>query len=357
MHVERVHQQHGGGATVLADSWYAAALADRPAGAGLIVGLDDALRSRPALGWFAARSGLARGLLLTVLGRHHAAVLTTNPAPGARTTIALHGLLRRRRVVLLEYIQEIPQSGGLREALTQLNFRVLRRALLPHALLVGQVLTEVERLRYAAALGLGPTQLAIVSWPRSSLRTNHRRLAVSARGRSVLASGRRTDWDTFLAAAGGADWDVTVVCSASDAAGVMAATKDSAITVHSEISAEDHQALVESADVYVVAVPETGGSIGQIRVMNATDARTALVVSDVTGVRGYVEDTTAVIVSPGEPTQLRTKVDELLSDPRRRADLVDAATRAGSSWTMNDYLDALCDTVRGAITYPGKAPE
>jgi len=24
---------------------------------------------------------------------------------------------------------------------------------------------------------------------------------------------------------------------------------------------------------------------------------------------------------------------------------------------MNDYLDALCDTVRGAITYPGKAPE
>ncbi len=353
---QRVHRQHRGGATVLADSWYAAALAARPAGAGLIVSLDDALRCRPALSWFAARSGVARGLLLTVLGRRHAAVLTTNPAPGARTAIALHGLLRRRRVVLLEYIQEMPQPGGPHEALVQLNFRMLRRGLLPHALLVGQVLTEVERLRYAAALGLGPTQLAIVSWPRSSTKTNHRPPAVSARGRSVLASGRRTDWDTFLAAAGGADWDVTVVCSASDSAAVSAATRDSSFTVYSEISADDHQALVECADVYVVAVPETGGSIGQIRVMNATDAGTALVVSDVTGVRGYVGANTAAIVSPGQPKQLRAKVDQLLADPRRRAELVDEATRAGNSWTMNDYLDALCDTIRSAITYPGTAP-
>ncbi len=353
---QRVHRQHPRGAAVLADSWYAAALAARPAGAGLIVSLDDALRCRPALSWFAARSGVARGLLLTVLGRRHAAVLTTNPAPGARTTIALHGLLRRRRVVLLEYIQEIPQPGGPREALAQLNFRMLRRGLLPHALLVGQVLTDVERLRYAAALGLGPTQLATVTWPRSSAQTNQRHPAVSARGRSVLASGRRTDWDTFLAAADGADWDLTVVCSASDFAAVSEATKDSSISVHSEISVAAHQALVESADVYVVAVPETGGSIGQIRIMNATDAGTALVVSDVTGVRGYVEDDTAAIVSPGEPKQLRAKVDELLADPRRRADLVDEATRAGSSWTMNDYLDALCDTIRSAITHLGTAP-
>jgi len=103
-------------------------------------------------------------------------------------------------------------------------------------------------------------------------------------------------------------------------------------------------------------VPETGGSIGQIRVMNATDAGTALVVSDVTGVRGYVGANTAAIVSPGQPKQLRAKVDQLLADPRRRAELVDEATRAGNSWTMNDYLDALCDTIRSAITYPGTAP-
>lgn len=351
-----MHHQHGGGATVLADSWYAAAIANRPAGSGLIVSLDDALRSRPALSWFATRSGLARGLLLTVLGRRHAAVLTTNPAPGARTALALHGLLRRRRVVLLEYIQELPRPGGLHEALAQLHFRILRQGLLPHALLVGQVLTEEERLRYAAALGLGPTQLTIVRWPRSSAETSPRRPAVSARGRSVLASGRRTDWDTFLAAAEGADWDVTVVCSGSDFASVLAATKGGSITVHSEISAEDHQALVESADVYVIAVPETGGSIGQIRIMNATDAGTALVVSDVTGVRGYVEDSTAVLVRPGEPKHLRAKVDELLADPQRRADLADEATRAGNSWTMNDYLDRLCDTIRSAITYPGTGP-
>lgn len=317
-----MYRPHGGSATVLADSWYAAALANRPAGAGLVVSFDDVLRDYGTLSWLAARSGIARGVLLTVLSRRHAAVLTTNPAPGARITIALHGLLRRRRVVLLEYIQEIPQPDGLREALAWLKFRMLRRGLLPHALLVGQVLTEGERLRYASAIGLRTTQLVTVSWPRSSAKATHRQPTVSARGRSVLASGRRTDWETFLAAADGADWDVTVVCSASDSAGVSEATKESSTTVHSEISADDHQALVESADVYVVAVPETGGSIGQIRVMNATDTRTALVVSYITGVRPLRRGQYRGTHQPGEATQLRAKVDELLACPRRWAALV-----------------------------------
>lgn len=347
----------GGGSrsTLLADSWYADALRARPGGAELVTTLEEALSTRPLLRWCAARSGVARGSALVLLGWRHAAVLTTSPAPGARTTIALLGLLRPHRLVLLEYIQELPPSGrAVRAVAARARFHVLRRLLLTRALLVAQVLTESERATYPAALGLPASALALVRWPARTTRDEVAAPAPtpSPRGRSVLASGRRTDWATVLTAARGADWDLTVVCTAEDLPTVRALAGSTLPVLHSEISQRAHQALVTAADVYVVAVPETGGSIGHVRIMNATDAGTALVVSDVVGVQGYVDERTAVLVPPGDADRLRAEVDALLASPQRRAALAAAAAAGGREWTMSDYLDALAEVVRVALARP-----
>ncbi|ADG76708.1 Glycosyl transferase group 1 OS=Tsukamurella paurometabola (strain ATCC 8368 / DSM / CCUG 35730/ CIP 100753 / JCM 10117 / KCTC 9821 / NBRC 16120 / NCIMB 702349 / NCTC 13040) OX=521096 GN=Tpau_0054 PE=4 SV=1 [Tsukamurella paurometabola] len=317
---------------IVADSWYAPHLRGA-------VALDDLL-PRPVRS-AAARSGLLRGLLLAAAGLRADAVVTTNPSPGAAICLALYGLLGRRRVVLLEYIVH-PPSGRF----GRLRFTVLRKLLLRRALLRAQVLTDAEVPAYAALHGVGPDRFEVVRWPARFDETPAPALRA---GRVVVASGRRTDWDTFLRAADGADWDVRVVCTGADLAAVQSLAPPSATVLH-DISADENQAVVNQATVYVIPVPETGASIGQIRVMNAGQAGVPVVASDVSGFAGYLDQEVAVLVPPGDPAALRAAVDALLDDPARREGLRSAARARGG--TMDEYLTRIDE-----LAHRGAGPE
>lgn len=310
---------------VLADSWYARELTGADA-------LEDVIPA-PLRG-LAARNGIVRGVLLAGYGLRYDTVVTTNPSPGAAVATAVYGLLGRRRVVLLEYIVH-PPAGGF----AAIRFGVLRRRLLPRALRAAQVLTDSERPAYAALHGVPESRFSVIRWPR---RFDDSPLPTRTGGRAVVATGRRADWETFLAAARGTDWDVTVVCTADDLARVHAAAAPGTVVRH-DISQEEHQAVVDAATVYVLPLAETGASIGQIRVMNAAQAGVPVVASDVTGLQGYVDESTAALVPPGDPAALRRTVDVLLDDPDRRERLRRAAHGGGD--TMADYLARIDELV------------
>jgi len=162
----------------------------------------------------------------------------------------------------------------------------------------------------------------------------------------VVASGRRVDWTAFFAAAAGSDWRIRVVCTGADLPMVRELARQAGVApvVRSDIPADEHQREVAAATVYVIAVPETGASIGQIRVMNAVEAGVPIVASDVLGLRDYLDDESAKLVPPGDAAALRAAVDGLLADPDRR----DALRKAGGRGdTMTGYLAEIRALVLG----------
>ncbi len=337
---------------VLADSWYAGRLAAANDAQLHVEVLDDVLLRRPVLRAVVARSAVLRGVVLFTLGRRAAAVVTVNAAPGTRTLIALTALLGRRNLVLLEYIQHFPPSGGCRGKLRRIQFWVLRQVLLPRALMAAQVLTETERGRYSTRMGVHRERFCYIPWPRRSEIPSC--TALPPRGgdnsRRVLASGHRTDWVTFFAAARDTSWEVTAVCSSADFKMVRTLVGNSQTRILTDIPAGQHQKEVVDAAVYVLALSETQASIGQIRIMNATDAGTPLVVSNVAGITGYVGADSAVLVTPGDASALRRAITLLLADPPRQELLRNNAFAASLQYTATDYHRAIRELVHKQAT-------
>ncbi|HWE92042.1 MAG TPA: glycosyltransferase [Pseudonocardiaceae bacterium] len=285
-----------------------------------------------------ALSGPLRGLALFLAGRRANAIVTTNSAPGTTTCVILCGLFGVRRLVLLEYIVHPVTSGP-----HWWYFRLVRRFLLGRALLVAQVLSADEARRYPGLHRMPAERFALVRWPA---RLTDDPLPPAHHDRLVVASGRRCDWPTFLAAARGADWQVRAVCTGADLPLVRSLAGPNVVVRH-DIPADEHQAEVAAATVYVLAVPETGASIGQIRVMNAVQAGVPIVASAVTGLADYLDDDSAVLVPPGDPVALRAAIDTLLDDPDRRDKLRRTAHERGDAGdTMADYLARIRQLIR-----------
>ena len=316
---------------ILADTWYADHI---PTATRLEDRIPEWFRS------LAGRSGVARGLAIVVIGWHADAIVMTNTSPGATICKILYGLFARRTLVLLEYIVHEPAE---RDLVRRVWFRVMKGWLLRRALLRAQVLTEDEARTLPAIHNLAADHFVVVQWPALFDDSPAGEMNNTQR---VLASGRRTDWQTFFAAAEGTDWEVRAVCTNADLEQACRLAGPNAVIRH-DISADEHQSEVEQATVYVIPVPETGASIGQIRVMNANQAGVPVVVSDVTGLRGYVDASSAVLVPPGDHIALRNAVSELLDDPLRRKELRDAARKRDS--TMGDYLDGINALILAAV--------
>jgi glycosyltransferase involved in cell wall biosynthesis len=89
---------------------------------------------------------------------------------------------------------------------------------------------------------------------------------------------------------------------------------------------------------------------GQVRLMEATDARTPVVASDVEALAGYAANrVTARLVPPGDPEALRDAVDGLLEAPRERERLTAAATERAREWTYREYFTAVGELIDDSL--------
>lgn len=329
----------GGAIQVVGDCWYAEVVSG-------VTPLDAAAAHwPPMLRWF-LRLAIFRGVALFRHARS-GVIVTTYAGLASKVCLLLCALTGRRRVVLLEFIVQIPTATEHSPRRRQTLRRMIeagRRFVLARSMARAQVLAETDIETYSSWLHLPAERFRLIRWPQ---RSEVGAWGPLVGGRTVLASGRRVDWATVIDAAVGTDWDLVLVCSAQDAEEVAERCRRCRVeaTVHVEISQAAHRDLVAAATVYVIAVPETGTSIGQIRVMNAVDAGAPLVVSDVVGLHGYIDDSTAALVPPGQPTRLRTAICALLDDPERR-DSLRRAARDQARYTMDDYLREVSELCR-----------
>jgi glycosyltransferase involved in cell wall biosynthesis len=298
----------------------------------------------------ARRVGFVRGVVLFAASVRHDAVAVVRTERGWRALLLLRAVFgRRRKLVAAQFIAHpLPDRG-----IARLASRVwipIDRAATRRALLLGHVMTAFERDSYPRRYGMPGERFALIPFP---LRGDAESAAPPADAREdlVVSAGRaHCDWPTLFAAAEGADWRLAVVCSAADFPQVRRLNDGGRAEVRVDVPREQVQALLRRAGIAVIAMRDRGVSQGQIRLLDAVEAGAAVVVSDVSGVREYVEpDATAIVVPPEDPLALRDAVEQLRHDRRRSERLAREAFARATRWTGRDYLAALERRVEEAL--------
>jgi hypothetical protein len=326
---------------VIVDGWYGWLIPGLPR-------LDDRLTRLPApVARAAARVGPLRGVLLFVASVRRDAVAMIRAERGWRSLLLLRALLgRRRKLVALHFLMHPRRRSGLGRLVDRAWDPVDRWAV-RRALLVGQCLTAGERGAALERYGLDAERLVHLpfSWRRSATGEPS---PLPAGGPVVVAGRAGCDWATLFAAAAGASWPLTVICSAADRPAVDRLNAGGRATVLSEAPAEAVQGLLRGASACAIALEERPLSQGQIRLMEAVEAGAPVVASDVAGLEGYVADgETALLVAPGDAAALRDALDRLLGDRELAERLRQAAWRRAGRWTAADYLSAVEELVFG----------
>lgn len=289
-------------------------------------------------------TGPLRGLALFAASVRADAVAVVRTGPGWRALLLARALLgRRRKLVALHFIVH-PSRGRLRDRVwDRIDVWAVRRSLR-----AGLVLTEDERRECVERYSLEAGRFPLVRWP--SRLEPAAELPPSTAEDFVLSSGRAfCDWPTLFAAARGAEWALTVVCSAEDRPEVERLAAGTAATVLAEIPAHEHAALLRRAAVLAVVMRDEGVSQGHVRLMDAADAGVPVVITAARALRDYVvPGETALVVPPGDPTALRAAIDSLMTNPDARERLRRTAFDHSQSWTGQDYLTTLSTLLKGS---------
>jgi hypothetical protein len=244
-----------------------------------------------------------------------------------------------KRVYLVEFIRPAPTGllGRLKEWLHCRYCRLVFRRTLASL----QVMTQWEIHAYARKYRLPHALFHYIAFPMMLNPTGLPQQSPSS-GAKVLCSGRAAcDWETLFAAASGAEWELTVVCSREDRRRVerLNAQAGGRAIVLSEVSASQHQQLLDASDVYALVLWEQHASSGQVRLARAVEAGIPVVASSVRGLDGYLQNgVTGIAVPPGDAGALRQAIDALLHDPGARMRLRSRAYAAMQPRTLACYI-------------------
>jgi glycosyltransferase involved in cell wall biosynthesis len=145
----------------------------------------------------------------------------------------------------------------------------------------------------------------------------------------------------MFAAAARQGWELTVVCGRRDLARVQELNQGGTARVLCEIDQVEHERLLRGAAVFVIPIRDGAPSAGQVRLMDATDAGTPIVVSRVPALAEYVDDESTLLVTPGDADALRSAVDLLLDSAELRDRLIAARAEAARGSTYHDYFSAI----------------
>jgi hypothetical protein len=302
--------------------------------------------------WAAGRPALHAVALGLMARRGRLDVLAIRGEPGTLVTLAICALPRARpRVFVCELLRRPPSPSRPRRQLRAVWTRFVERPALRRGMAGAQVMTAWERDEYLAAYGLDPGRLHLVRWP---LREGGKAAPapIEPQSRRVFSSGRTAcDWPTLFAAASGADWELTVVCSAADAGAVRSlARSEDDVRVEVELPWAEHDRLLRASAVCAIVIADRGLSAGQVRLMSAVEAGVPVVATAARALDEYVvAGETAVVVAPGDPLALRAAVDALLADSQRREELRDRARGHADSWTYVQYFDQLREVIDEAL--------
>ena len=261
------------------------------------------------------RGGVASSLRLFKASKN-ADVVFTNEGKCTRPGLIILSLLlwatRRRKLVLSEFL-----PGHL----TGLSGRVVTAAyrfLLPRVLLAAQVMTEWEFEDYAVVYRIPRGRLKLIPFYSYDDRLESQPLAWNPDDREgYLSTGKNScDWETLIAAANGEGWPLTIVCRGAERARYEASAVAAGVTIRSDIPRAEHDQLLASSALLIMALEDRAVSAGHVRLMTAATHGVPVVASRIRGIAGY-EQLAVAIVPQRDPIALRNAVNELMGDRER----------------------------------------
>ncbi|MGC5224410.1 glycosyltransferase [Micromonospora sp. DT81.3] len=260
-----------------------------------------------------ARGGVASSLRLFRASKSADAIFTNEgkcTRPGLIVLALLLWVSRRRKLVLSEFL-----PGHL----TGLNGRVVTaayRLLLPRVLLAAQVMTQWERDDYAVRYGIPLERLKLIPFYSYDDRVEPEPLAWDAKERhGYLSTGKNScDWETLIAAAQDEDWPLTIVCRGSERKKYEDDAAAAGVTIRSDIPRAEHDELLASSALLIMALKDRAVSAGHVRLMTAATHGVPVIASEIRGIAGY-EELAVAIVPQRDPEALRASVDDLMGNP------------------------------------------
>ena len=184
--------------------------------------------------------------------------------------IILMAVFKKKKIIYLELLVPIPSLKNF----IKTNF--LMKIFFPYCVKAIQCMSindlEIYRRWFKNRIGLSYIPFARIenSLSRKSLELSEPPI--------ILASGYNSvDWELLFKAGQGQKWNLIVVCSNEDYNKLIKLKRENDLTaeIHCQIPWEDHQKLLEKADIYALPVIERKSSVGHIRIMKARIYRSA----------------------------------------------------------------------------------
>ena len=290
-------------------------------------------------------AGLVREVMRAA--REHRTVVLNGSLPREQVVAALvalrHG--RRRRLVLADCTWS-RGDDTLDRAVNRAGIRVIDRGDVTYC-----VLSSGERSTFPRNWGIDPARVAFTPWCYT-LSDDELKLPVTDGGFVFAGGDSLRDYSPLLAAARGLDSSVTIAThrDLSPSEGGLPNNVQAGPVTHRRFSE-----LTATAGVVVVPMEDRDDrSAGQGTYLNAMALGKPVVVSDVMGVRDYIEPgRTGLVVTPGDPGAMRRALDWVLAEANR-ADVEQIAARARrvvrERFGPEAYVRALLRTVDGSLT-------
>ena len=303
------------------------------------------LEDEPLPGWLARRlaNPILRGVALWWRGRYQDRVAVIASSESFKMFVLLERLKPRRKpyLVLLQFIPPPARPWSRRGLFNRLILAPVLRASVERA----QVLSSWEGTRNAQMFGVSADRFAFIPWPltlATDLLPDY-----EGRDRRVLTTGRALcDWPTVFAAAEGQDWDLEIVCSAEQRPLIDQLKTESHATIREDLALDECRALSGQVAVYLLAIPESEVSSGQIRVMDAIRGGTPLVAANVKGLTDYLRPgETALTFDPGDAAAARRAVNAVLADRELAERIRRRAFAWGKERTREQYLDMIRELI------------
>lgn len=281
-------------------------------------------------GWSTFRAARDAELVVTSEGR-------IGP-PGLVVLAGLLALTGRRTLAVMEFLP------GRKTGILGTAVALAYRAFLPRACVFVQAMTHDEVGAYERLYRIPADVIRFVPYYFRDERLDR----YEGERRGVFSSGRQScDWPTLLTAADGQDWDLTIVCSAEDAAGIADHAARVGATVLVDIPRAEHDEALARSTVCVVSILDTPVSAGHTRLMTAASVGTPAILTDARGSKDY-RALASVLVPPGDPVALRRAIGEALADPASLNRACARAAVAADAWTRSDYAAALRSALESA---------
>ncbi len=292
------------------------------------------------------RYGIFRGLVLYISARNKDCVVLGCDDKGFWTFLILKALLKPPvKCFVLEFIRRTP-FNPIKKFLYPFLLQLVIIPVVRNSVNKAQVMTLWEKNYYAVMFGVNNDTFVHIPFP-----LNYRTEGLSKviRNKNVIISSGRVgcDWETLVDAARLLPkYKFIIVHSKKDAVRLRRLNIPSNCKLLCNITQSEHNALLESATCFVMALLETFGSTGHVRLSHAVHYKIPVIITDVMAIREYVIDNeTAILVPQRNIIALRDAVDRLMSDEMLQNNIANNSERESLKWTREQYFQRLSKVI------------